>query len=118
MSERTEQSAARHVTRVVTAIFAIAIVLNSVSAVVSLENNAARIHQLQAERVESILRACRDTNQRHDRTIRSLDELIQRLPSAKRTRAVQSRAGTVLLINALAPHRDCETLARANVPSG
>lgn len=117
MSERTEQSAARHVTRVVTAIFAIAIVLNSVSAVVSLENNQDRIHEIQAERVDSILRSCRDENQRHDATIRRLDDLIHRLPPAKRTRAVQSRAGTVLLINALAPRRDCSLLARAEVPS-
>lgn len=117
MSARTEPAAARHITRVVTAIFAIAIVLNSVSAVVSLENNAARIHQIQQERVESVLRSCRDENQRHDATIHRLDELIKRLPPEKRTRAIQSRAGTVLLINALAPHRDCVTLARASVPS-
>lgn len=117
MSEPTEQSANRHLVRVMTTVFALAIILNSGSSIVAFKNNAARVHQIQQERVESILRACRDENERHDATIHRLDELIKRLPPEKRTRAVQSRAGTVLLINALAPHRDCATLARASVPS-
>lgn len=113
----TDQFANRRIAWIVTTVFAVAVVLNTISAVIAFDNNTARIHQIQQERVATVLRSCREQNLRHDATIHSLDELIRRLPPEKRTRAVQSRAGTVLLINALAPKRDCATLARATVPS-
>lgn len=117
-TDREEQPASRHVAAIVTVIVGIALILNSLGAVIALENNQARIKQIQRERVSAVLRNCVDQNQRHDRTIRELDRLIRHVRPSQRTRAVQSRAGTVLLINSLAPKRDCRRLASQAVPSG
>jgi hypothetical protein len=65
----------------------------------------------------SIRRACEATNARHDAAIRKLDALIHELPPHKRTRAIQQRAGTVSLIEALAPHQNCAVAVRTAVGS-
>ena len=74
--------------------------------------------QIQDERAANTLRACRDVNQRHDDTIRALDELLKRAGrSASREQVERSRASTVLLIDALAPKRDCKRLVARQVGS-
>lgn len=76
---------------------------------------AANAHRIQASRRDSILISCRQTNERHDRTIRTLDRLLAaRVATAnasERRRLRESRTSTVLLIEALAPKRDCRRLA-------
>jgi hypothetical protein len=72
--------------------------------------------EIQRERAEAIRVNCQEQNVRHDLTIRKLDELIDRLPPGRRKRrAVSNRDGTVALIEALAPKRDCERLVRESV---
>lgn len=61
------------------------------------------IRAVQQSRVE----ACQQSNERHDNTVRVLDERIRQLPSAQRKRAEAGRAATVALIEALSPKRDC-----------
>lgn len=74
--------------------------------------NDQRIDDIQAARAESIRFSCEEQNDRHDATIRKLDELIAKSPPERRAEAQERRAGTVLLINALAPERDCERRVR------
>jgi hypothetical protein len=67
--------------------------------------------QIQRERIRSIRLSCEAQNRRNRNTIETLDELILGMPPGPRKkRAKQNRVGTVLLINALAPVRDCDRL--------
>jgi hypothetical protein len=78
--------------------------------------NRALIRAIQAERIRNIRQNCEDTNTRHDATIRQLHRLVERLPPGPRkVRAVQGMAGSVALIDALAPKRRCAALARRQV---
>jgi uncharacterized protein YycO len=72
---------------------------------------------IQRQRVASILTSCRDQNMRNRETIRTLDQLIARLPAHQRARARASRQNTILIVNALAPYQDCKALAARRVPS-
>lgn len=56
---------------------------------------------------QSRLDLCEQQNARHDKTLRILDREIARLPRRARARATRERAGTVALIDALSPRRDC-----------
>jgi hypothetical protein len=67
---------------------------------------------IQEQRRDSILSGCREQNARHDRTIATLDRLIAEAPAGRRERARQGRAGTVLLIEALAPKRGLRGVGR------
>lgn len=71
--------------------------------------------QIQRERARNIQESCEETNRRHDATIASLDAVIAGLPPSRRARAREGRAGTVLLIEALAPYRNCDALVRQQV---
>jgi hypothetical protein len=83
-----------------------AVGLGKIGAAASSASDAVR--QLQQSRVDQ----CEQANVRHDRTIKVLDAQIARLPAAQRRRALAQRPGTVALIEALAPSRDCrEALA-------
>lgn len=66
--------------------------------------------QIQAQRIESIRRNCREQNKRHDRTIAALDLLISKAPPGRRARAKQGRKSTVFLLNAIVPHQNCRAL--------
>lgn len=65
---------------------------------------------VQTSRRDALITTCLETNRRHDATIAALDDLIAAVPDGPRkVRAQQSRAGTVLLIEALAPYvADCD----------
>ncbi|MEJ7784749.1 MAG: hypothetical protein WKF96_08100 [Solirubrobacteraceae bacterium] len=75
---------------------------------------------IQESRLDGIRRNCVDQNRRHDATVRTLDSNIAKLPPGdRRTRAKLSRDSTVLLIDALAPRRDCDVVVqRARIGSG
>jgi hypothetical protein len=68
--------------------------------------------QIQRQRVSVVGTSCQEQNARHDATITQLDQLIRKVPASRRQRARESRAGTVLLIDALVPKRDCAEVLR------
>lgn len=70
-------------------------------------------------REKSLRQSCEGTNAAHRNTIRSLDRILgaaeRRAHTAKRRRVIAaSRTPTVLLINALAPYRNCTAYVRQN----
>jgi hypothetical protein len=68
---------------------------------------------IQASRQDTIRRACVEQNVRHDQTLKKLDEQIERLPAgARKARAERNRDGTIALIDALVPKRDCDKRAK------
>jgi hypothetical protein len=83
----------------------------------SVSDNQRLTEAIQEQRRDSILYGCREQNARHDRTIATLDRLIAQAPAGRRERARQGRAGTVLLIEALAPKRDCAALVTKAAPT-
>jgi hypothetical protein len=78
--------------------------------------NTDLAHGIQRSRVESIVLACEEQNARNVATVAALDQLITDARRAGQQGRVArlrgSRAGTVLLINALSPVRDCRARAR------
>ena len=74
--------------------------------------------QIQKERIRNIRATCEAQNERHDNTIAQLDELISEAPPERRARARQNRDGTVVLINALVPKRDCRKVVKQASPGG
>jgi hypothetical protein len=72
--------------------------------------------QIQRERARNIRSGCVESNARNRNTKRELDRLISELPARRRERAQASSAGTRLLIDALAPVRDCDSLVERQVP--
>lgn len=88
--------------------------LNTVAAIamaILLVQHRHLSHQQRIDRRTTIIRSCNDQNARHVETIRTLDNLIAKLPPSQRAQANRSKQFTVLLINALAPVQDCEKLA-------
>lgn len=57
---------------------------------------------------------CVDQNHRHDATIRQLDFIVRKIehtaPPAERAQVKSSRVYNILLINALAPRRNCKAI--------
>lgn len=74
--------------------------------------------QIQRERQRFIRESCEAQNERHDNTIRTLNGLVEKATGARRRRLIQSRPGTVLLIKALSPKRDCDAVASRAVSRG
>lgn len=78
--------------------------------------NAQQTREIQDQREASIRRMCEDSNRRHDNTIHKLDELIairvKTSSPAEVKRIVNSKASTVLLIEALAPKLNCDDQVR------
>ena len=67
---------------------------------------------IQENRVNFIRERCLNQNKRNRDTIRTLNNLLKKLPPGeRRDRAKQNRPGTILLINALAPVRDCKKIS-------
>jgi hypothetical protein len=73
--------------------------------------------RIQGERERTIRANCQETNRRYDKAITTLDRLIAEAPPERRTRAREGRAGTVLLIDALVPKRDCMAVVKRSVGS-
>lgn len=79
---------------------------------------------VQNERAQTILRACRQQNDRHAATVSELDSLLakakQHASPARLKQIRENRASTVLLIDALAPYQNCQRVlaqATSNTPS-
>jgi hypothetical protein len=73
--------------------------------------------RIQDERERSIRTSCEETNRRYDKAIARLDTLIRPSPAADRQRPPERRAGTVLLIDALVPKRNCDAAVKRSVGS-
>jgi hypothetical protein len=74
------------------------------------------VGDIQDQRYDSIVASCRDQNTRYVKTVQKLDRLIADAPESRKARARASRAGTVALINGLAPYRtNCDDLAKERV---
>jgi hypothetical protein len=77
------------------------------------------VDKIQGERARNVQDNCEQVNQRHDNTIVALDGVLDQARKtagpAQRKQIQQSRAATVLLIDALAPKRDCNALVRRQV---
>lgn len=95
----------------VLAMLVLVVLLGAVAAVVAIHENHNRIEDIQASRIDVALTTCRDQNARRTNTINQLDDIIAKrskgAPPAERARMRTSRAFTILLIDALAPHQDC-----------
>lgn len=69
---------------------------------------------IQAQRIEFIISGCQQQNRRHRRTVHELDVILRRAeraaPPIRRAQLRESRASTLLLIDALAPYQDCKAL--------
>jgi hypothetical protein len=103
---------------VILGLAAVVVMMPLVAVVIAttVNGNHALIVAIQRERARNIEQNCRDTNARHDVTIRRLHQLVEQLPPGPRkVRAVQGMAGSVALIDALAPRRDCRALAARQV---
>ena len=87
-------------------IFALTIAVFAAVAVYALSQARGAVDEIQLSRYE----LCIQQNDRHDKTIASLDEQIAALPPRRKARAEAARDGTVALIDTLAPKRDCEAL--------
>lgn len=95
---------------------AVGVCVNTCGVVVSFVLNADRVDQINAERAENIRRNCEDVNARNHASRQALDKLLaQRMTQASPERIRQSRANTRVLIDTLAPRRDCVALARDQV---
>ena len=105
-------------TRVLTYLIVIFIAITTpfeISRVVELQSN------IQTQRRDSILASRRDQNRRHDNTIGTLNGLAkkdERKHPAETPRIQASLAQTELLIQALAPKQNCESLANRYVRDG
>lgn len=96
-----------------------ALVLTVVATVGAGVSLATGLLAIQHERADSIRRACIEQNARHDATVATLDRLLaermNEVPPARRAQLRDSRRFTVLLIDALAPKRDCSARVAESV---
>ena len=123
---RTDQPASRRSRRtvaVVSVLAAVAVAAAFAAAGTALWLNAGRTdevaqlaQQIQDERAANVRRNCEDVNARHDRTIAQLHALVAAIPDPDRkARAEANIAGTIALIDALTPKRDCRALVAQQV---
>lgn len=74
---------------------------------------------IQDQRADAVRASCQSSNSRNADTKAELDDLIAKLPPGpRRERAKANKAGTVLLIDALSPKRNCEKLVKETVGDG
>lgn len=74
---------------------------------------SSQTDEIQESRRENIRVSCDQQNQRHDNTIRALDQVLEEAIQSEPERAKRieaSRERTILLINALVPKRNCDRL--------
>lgn len=78
-------------------------------------------NQIQAQRRESIMRACTEQNVRHNATLKVIDQLLddaaKKNPKQKKVLA-EARTQNMLLINALTPLQNCKKLVKASLNGG
>lgn len=109
----------RHGLSLVLALLAIAIAVLTWALLQSNGLTAA----IQAARRETILQVCRDQNKRHDSTITELNSILDTAevglpPHGQRWQQIEdSRVFATLIINRLAPRKDCQAVLRAETKS-
>lgn len=77
------------------------------------QSNRHLIISQQIQGAEITFTTCLDQNSRHDKTIDRLDQLLARAvkTNPERAREIrQTRASTIFIIEALAPHQNCRQL--------
>lgn len=77
-----------------------------------------RATQIQQQRYDATYRACIDQNQRYDHTIAQLKHILKDYIKAHPEKAAQAKSSisqNELLIGALAPKRNCKTVAQKAV---
>lgn len=68
---------------------------------------------IQQQRIESIWDSCQGQNDRHDTTVARLNDLVDNIRDpVQKARANRSTAGTISLIDALAPHQNCTNVIK------
>lgn len=98
----------------ITALLVLVTVATALIAAFLYRENRLRTDDIQSQRRSSIFASCHATNLRNKNTIKTLDDILKsrKMSPAERKQAKQSRAFTVLLINALAPRSNCGVLIR------
>jgi hypothetical protein len=86
-------------------LFAITVLMLAAT-IIGINENRRRIAEIQQSRVQ----VCELQNARHDNSIRTLDELIAKLPPKQRKQAKGSRDANVILISALVPRQNCRMI--------
>lgn len=74
----------------------------------------ALVVAIERTRRQSIVTTCRDTNERHDNSLRALEHLADQAVEREPEREVDIRQGTrqfKVFVEALVPHRDCQKRA-------
>lgn len=79
--------------------------------IIKVARNSAEIQQ---ERKESIRRNCKDSNERHDKTLSRLKQLLSKSPQSEAEKTATFKS-TEFIINALVPKQDCEKLVERSV---
>lgn len=107
------------ITFIILAFLVLVVIIEGVVNYYLINQNRNRSNEIQEQRYDASLNACEMQNIRHDNTIAILDDrfaLIKQsaTPSQKIT-IEQSKTFTILLIEALAPHRDCKVVAAASL---
>lgn len=101
-------------------VLAVGMMLALVGAGYLIGQNSDRSHDIQDQRKDSIYSSCVEQNDRHDSTIDALNKLvaerIKKHPD-EAERARDSQTGSVLLINALVPKRNCPLRVKKLVPN-
>lgn len=76
------------------------------------DDNKTTIADVQQSRRDSVRSSCREQNERHDSTVKTLDGLLKAAPDSAQEQIKQTRAFTVILIDTLVPVRNCEERVR------
>jgi hypothetical protein len=71
---------------------------------------------IQAQRIEAIVRECQSSNDRHDKAVHILNELLS-VPGVSAARRHDTKRFTVPLISAITPKQNCNKLAEQVVPT-
>jgi hypothetical protein len=86
-----------------------------VLSILAYSNALSAIHEIKQSRKSSIITSCREQNERHDKTLAVLDVVYgvesRALAPMQRQEAGQTQKVTVLLVNALAPVKNCQARA-------
>lgn len=98
---------------VVSAVVLVAII-KALGAANDAKDNVAAI---QDSRVALTRDTCEQQNSRHDNTIKRLNKLVNEIHDPRQRRRAQANiAGTISLIDALAPHQNCTALIHSRFP--
>jgi hypothetical protein len=108
-------------TAIILSVLVLVEVVVGVVSIVLWERTRDNADRIQQNRVSIAANSCRDQNQRHDNTLVALNQVLQQARKSEgisSQQAQQSQSQTTLLINALAPHQNCQTVVAAVQAAG